>query len=1604
MTATVMLTALPITLAADATAHLTAFVTHKLEPDPSDPDNPTLADFPAVADWVDTLDGCTLTLTSSVDPNKAIPLIVVTDPAPTANAWTACLPPTVPVAGFPKPTYSQADWRTLPASRLSDHAVDLHLAAASAAPTRPPAVQGNTVAMTALQTTLEVSPSHALRALLDERDQRAGRDAAVLARRSGDATTTIGPLSETVAQEGPPPLPPYQSEIISAPSPIEILLGDTDADAQLTQRLDEMIAHPDPAGAPPALQMMLDAHATRRYYERPDEPQQDPQQLPDPDPPVKPRPPKPEHDFHQRVGGFGSTPVLLRALGLAIDLRIDDPDPAALLDGATWVTITLHPPQDSDLTTLPSRRTAVITTGDVFQAQPSSTDWVGGALPLAADSWRILDLDPDASGLKLDQHLRSLTRRLAIEANGDPTTSAPATLRTNGFAIARVGRADATQARVATAEQQQNAGPDDPLHYDDLVRGIRVQVWDDVTKEWHSLHRRCVTVTGTADYLVLDDAKDEGFLQLSALNRNPDLPDGPLYVHEVIAGWEGWSLSAPRPGKVIVHVEPPNADGSTEAVADSGPDATGDTPGDGIQTRSRVEPGSLPRLRYGTSYSFRILGVDLAGNSVPQQVFSVQPTKQDVAAARAHLEVLRQVYAGRDAVSLTEALRRPAPASTDNRPSTAGGDVTELPEQMRTGNSGIDRALGAALGLARVRTGAEAPTPDPFDDVARATRILADSELPLRVRPQLGTAPETLAQLAARAGAAGPGGVSDTLQTVTAPRPYLRWDPVPFPALVPKKALGTGEQPSRLVVRSGLADDDPDAASTSQRHIAPPKSTQLDAEAAGQFDKAIGTTDPPEVIKQYRIALVEEGTFLDREAPNPADPFGPIEQTGIALVSRPGADPGTATTLGHIATHRGAPLGEGQYVIHDTHTLQLPYLPDSYADGITLVFYEAGAPHRLPEPKVLQSVTIPYPGTWPQLQPLRLVLDRGTDPDVGLSARVHGHVVHVTVPRGESVGAWLSSSVRRDDLDRFGMWRSQLASVLTPGADGGLTADQLAAAEALIRAASSGWTWWLTPSTDLTLVHAVPRPVTPPYLLSLRILERPPGRGVVALVGVVDVHGPSTERLYLRASWTETVDDVTTDGPQQQNHTAVVTNSPVGPQERSGVVGLVDFQQSTAGVDLAEGTIGLHQGIQKFPDTHHRVVTYVPSGTTRYRELFAPSDVPADDDPTLAGEPITLDIPSSSRPVGADILDTVPLLRWERTVEPAEPFALRSVRRSGVRIWLSRPWFSSGDGELLGVLTFDPFEPVPNHPDQVRLKGVQARDNSTSLWGKDPLALFGGDVGDLTAATNPPLVPLREQQLAAASQGQLPIEPAPARPVAVVDDVALVDDADEPVVRVYGYRPDYDTVSQRWFADIALEDTPALWPFVRLAVARYQPSSLPGMALSPVAVTSWVQPLPTRTLTVSRQSHRRIQVTLTGTVSLMRFINQASTDLTITADTPTGIGEQAAQLIRASRRVYVSLQHLPDGAGDLGWQTIERDEIYAPSVDGTWKATWTGALIAPDGHWPDLPPIQTPGSSTAWRVLVEETEILDSDNRDETAIDVESVPIERLVYADTVAL
>jgi hypothetical protein len=1587
-TTKVLVTALPHSLADEAAYHLTAFVTHKLVPQTPDA---TLADFPAAADWVATLQAGRWELVTDAV-GQALPLTVVPHPdAPTdADAWRACLPPSTPVAGFPAPQVSTAQWSTLPANRLSDHAVNLHLANLTAAPTGRPPVLSNPAFSGLIERLdrLAVSgDSNLIRRLRGLAEQRLTLPDRTLAQRLDDALVSLGQTRRGDNN-------PYQTTIADTRSAIEALVDDDRFDAVITRALD--VALERATDADPETRLLLDAHATRRYYDRPEE-QVAYQPTPTPGAQV-PRPEVQVPDFHQRAGSFATTPVLLHRLGLAVRLQLADQD-RALLAGATWVSVRFVPAGDADVVRFAPPRTLVSVEADSFAAI-SSDDWSRGALPLGDAGYVVLDLDPDASGLKIEQHVRNLPRAIASEANGDDATSAPGSLRSTGFAIARADRADAVRQQVSHAEtldaQEDGPGVVGPtVQYDDLVRGLRVEVWDDRSKAWHSLHERLVDVAADDFGAVLTATPDAGFLQLSALNRVPGGDTNPYYLHEVLAGWDGWSLGAPRPGKVIVSA----ADGS-EQVLDEPPD----DPVTGVHVTTRVRPGTLPRLRWGTSYAFRVLGVDLAGGLRPRPddpAPNQAVTPQAVQAARAHLQRVGQVYQQRDEVSILTPVRGrlvadTAPVQTGPSSSLAsvftgfssGIPVPEpsgvlpevLPEVLRTGVPEIDEFLVDRIASA---TGSDGSTRESSASVAaertqvgRAARFLASVAPSWRVRPQLQVTPEDLAPLLGPL-PIGPFPPAPLPVVATTPRPYLRWAPVPPPTLVARSELTTGEQLGVLVVRTGTTN--PPA--TSERHIVPAKGTQVDAETAGLFDAAIGSTDDAVQKAAYAIALAERGTLLDQQIPSLDDANGTRTQPGIALASRPGADPSTAVTLDEITAKRDTPLGEGQYVVHDVDDLVLPYLPDPHAAGVAFVFCDAGAPHLMSEPRALQSVVLPFPGDWPRLEPLRLVLTGGD----ALGAHLDGRVITVTVPAGEQVRVAMSSSLRPEDLQVFGLWRSQPASIVDPNAPG-TTAEQIIAADLLARAAVRGWTWWLTPSTDLRFVHAVPAPVRVPNLLGLRCLPRVQGRTMAQLAGVADVHGASTDRLVVRAAWSEWVDDLAADGPQRVDRSLVVVDSPVGGHEHWGLLWLIDFQPfgaSQVSTTLADGGIGLHRARATFPDTHRRTLTCTPSGTTRYAEYFTPAELPAADDASLSGSPAAVEVPSSERPAAPDIADTVPLLRWETQTEPDQPFALRRTRRSGARIWLRRPWFSSGDGELLAVV----------------LSGTQQLpDGTVSLWGRDPV--YTG--ASITDATKPPLV--EPPQLLLQTAGGV-VVPRAARPVTPAIPEDLVDVDGHPTAQILGYQPEFHPGRGLWFVDVAMDDVPALWPFVRLAVARYQESSIDGCALSPVTLTSWVQPLPARTCTVSRPDASTVRVTLTGTIAALRAdqVSPASPDPD--ADTPTGQLAAFDALLAQSRTVDVHLQMLPQGGSDLQWTTVSSKRLHVTGIgtEADFHVTWAGDLALPDRH--DVPfELRTPGSNEHWRVLIEENELLDADRPGVPNDKGLTSQLPRVVYADTIQL
>ena len=1553
MPTTVMATALPYSLAKDAPFQVSVFFTHKLTGDGA-----TLADYPSALNWVDVLAAARLTLTIG---GTSAALQVVS--APDSSAWRSLLPGSVPVAPFPAPQLAASTIRSNPASRMSEHAIDVTLAAINASPGLRPRVWGTPLAEAVITTIAGLDPNGPVTGLL-HRARRRG-DQALLARRVADALATIGPLDGVAIGRERGHEPPHEVQPLAPDSALDGILGDLDADRRVSAALDGLLGK-DLTGQP-ELRLLADAHAMGRYYE--------------PGPGASaagPRPEPPQHDFHARVASFGSTPALLRALGLVVDVTLADQAAMQALTQATEIGVVLEGMPD-DVEVIPARPTKVEVDGEAFRAA-SSPAWTRGALPLGEPDWVLLDTDPDAGGLKLEQYLRDLPRQLASELNGDAATAAPATIRSTGFAIARTNRADVARQRLRTAEALPTDGRS--LLLDDVVRGYRLEVWDDATSTWHSLHRRRVDVTAPDGATVLSDTPDVGFLQASGLNRRDGSDD--LYLHEVIAGWDGWSLSAPRPGLTAERVTDPAPGEPTERMVETPSDA----PLDGARVVSRVEPGSLPRLRYGTSYSFRVLAVDLAGNSYP--VVEPAPVVEPLPPEQlpGHLKRLRDQFERLDRGGVADKLRRSRPARAAD-----GIDVDDLRRALGTGDRDIDAITGVLFGAVGPVT------------AARERAIVlpqVPGDRPIRVRPNLDELGRKLKRRIPGRHPVDdppadepepPGAPPDPRVTVTLPRPYLRWEPVGSPVVVARSELDPGEQLAVLVVRSGPGERD-----RSERHLAPPKATQFEAETVGLFDAAIGTGDAAEIRRLYAVALAERGTLLDSHRPSLTDPNVLTEQPQMRLASRPGADP-AQPSLDDLAADRGRPFAEGQYVVHDVDQLTLPYLPEPFADGASLVFYHAGEEHLLDDPNALQVLRLPYPGVWPSREPLRLVLERGD----AFDARADGNAVRVTLPPGEQYRATLASTLPQDALKLFGLWRSILAGSVDES--DGYTTDELTTLVRLQRAATSGWLWWLTPGTPLRLVHAVPAPAQVPQLRDLRILARPKDRGVVALAGVVEVHGPSTDQLVVRADWTERRDDPTQPAPETVTRSDIVVRSGVPENERTGLLHLIDWS------DPSGAGLAIHRAIQNFPDTHRRVVTYHPGGTTRYAEYFAPDELPATPG---TGDPVTLDIPSSARPAAPTVLDTVPLLRWDDEAEPATPFGWLRTRGSGVRVWLDRPWFSSGDGELLGVVVFDPTHSVREAGAWVsRPNTPEPPDEATSLWAVDPIQQRGGRT---SGATVPPLLGREHvllDTLSALWAGPLGITPpviggsadgwprGAGLPVAASPELVLRDIHGSPTVRVIGYEPEYDPETRRWFVDIALQNAPVASPFLRLAVVRWQPNSLPGCEVSGVAVTGWTQPLPERRLSVSRPDAATVQVTVSGVTARLR----PGTDVRelpgglIGPDAPTGEEAAAAARLLRSRTMLARLEQRPDGAGDLDWSPVAYANLVPVHVDegGTQEATWAGTIRIPDATPIDL---RRPGGpESTWRVVVEEQELLDADSTD----GMERL-IGRLVYADHVAV
>ncbi|MER7766886.1 hypothetical protein [Kitasatospora sp. NPDC096140] len=582
---------------------------------------------------------------------------------------------------------------------------------------------------------------------------------------------------------------------------------------------------------------------------------------------------------------------------------------------------------------------------------------------------------------------------------------------------------------------------------------------------------------------------------------------------------------------------------------------------------------------------------------------------------------------------------------------------------------------------------------------------------------------------------------------------YRRFEPLPPPELVPTRAFDDGDGQDRMVIRS---DRGVSVADYAAHH--------------GYRAYDLRHLLPPKC--SLALALQYDGAFDQALGPtaSAADVtrlFGTAKRADRGLTDVPGAQ-----TVGTDPAS-GAP---SPYVTLPETDVVLPWLADPSGAFIALNARPRPlGPTGQPGPIVPsdRSVIAVWQGNWPDRQTATVKLEAAAS---GCTVRnLDRRHLSVGLGPAEQVTFDIPSCMPYEHVDYLGIALWLGVDPVNP---------------ATFQDVVHGRNRLITPPRTVTMVHAVQRPLTDPGG-QLTAQRKPGDHDVVLGTDGLAIDIPSTGRIDLHAEWSDHDD---------------APPAPPTVHERMAHVGSYDVQHLPPKDALPVIR-------QEFGDTRHHKVSYTVTAVSRFEDCFGRA-LAADPRACLAtGALADTDVPSSARPPAPRLLYGMPTFRWSRTVDGQRSLT-RLRRGGGLRVFLERPWYASGDDEALALLAF-PTAPAP--AEALRYVGVA---------GRDPIRGTGAPPGTLTRS-----------QVNAPQWAQV-----------TLPELQRVLDAGL-------YQVEFDDQEDRWYADLDLAPvvSSSYFPFVRLALARYQPHTVTDVpAVSQVALTDPVQLPPDRRLTVTR--------------------------------------------------------------------------------------------------------------------------------------------------------
>lgn len=694
--------------------------------------------------------------------------------------------------------------------------------------------------------------------------------------------------------------------------------------------------------------------------------------------------------------------------------------------------------------------------------------------------------------------------------------------------------------------------------------------------------------------------------------------------------------------------------------------------------------------------------------------------------------------------------------------------------------------------------------------------------------------------------------------------------------------------------------------------------------------------------------------------------------------------------------------GDHTYPMANAGTDTAPWLPDPMAHELAIQMTSAtqrtipGAGTRR-EPNDLR-MSIPAIDPWPDFRPLTLhltknvndalpfVADRNVDFPL-FDRAVHdetSNTLSVTLPRGETLLLNLSQAFggKGDPADLWAIadWLKQQMNF-----------DKY---DALKNVINRGDHWAFTPALKIEMIHATQRPVVQPAPV-FELVDRAKGQVDAGLTLNSPCHAESTADLVLDGRWISPVDA----GPGSA--------SPKADWESGRA-----FSEVLLPTHTPDGTFRM-SGRHLFNDTRYRRVRYTLGGASRFAEYFPPSIQNDREKISSKSEDVIVHIPNAAAPPAPVVERTIPVFDWLRdTVGTRQA----SYRRAGLRVYLQRPWFETGFGEMLGVVLAPASLTGNPNASSAALERVGGQ---VTRWAADPIWKPDGAPGKLTS-----FFPGMEAFSARARANDGPDErwpeifPESERDLSggqpMFQDLSLPDENETSTATVdaAGHPVSWDEDEELYYADVMMDTDGVYQPFVSMAVSRLHPISVDGCHLSAAVRLEALQVLPER-LAVARKVSTGWNILLYGYGHGV-------------AQGEGGNDRPAASVVRVEVQRATAVQ-----PGELDWETIDDTSLadaphvteINPNSSHVLPASMTAQSLFRNMHGElydaygqfatDRPPrlmfkrMKAPGAGGGsagdrqWRIRVTEWERHDGDSGPGTTPGKFPASTERLVFAET---